>query len=111
MLHLGWLVRIHVEEVCHGRLHNALGLIIWCHPHRAPEDLQKATVPIFLDVMQGGEAGINEGFQVVADGIAPMPVSNPEVAGRILSEALEALAVGLVIDLLPEGEQPEDSSL
>src|SRR5262249_44811609 len=63
-------------------------------------------IPVFSDVMQRGESGVDEGLQIGADRFATLPIRNAEVAHRILREAVETLAEGFVVNLLPHIEKP-----
>src|SRR5271155_4241591 len=56
--------------------------------------------------MMRRETGIDKRAQVFSDGLASMPISNTEVTDRIFGEAIKALTEGLVVDLLPECQQP-----
>src|ERR1700722_16608187 len=103
---LGGILLVHVEEVRHHRFHDRLATVIRFHGNDAAEDLKRPTVPIFKDVMMRRETGIDEGAQILSDGLASMPVSNTEVTDSVLGKAIEPFTKGLVVDLLPERQEP-----
>jgi hypothetical protein len=103
---LVWVLLVHVEKVCHHRLHYWFAFVIRGHRDRTAKYLQHAGVPVFNDVVQGGKAGIDEGTQILADLLAPMPVRDSKIEGCVLGKTVEAFAEGFVINFLPEREQP-----
>ena len=98
----GWVILVHVEEVSHGRFHNALAGVVWSHGHDSPKDLERPAIPILHHVMMRGKARVDEYFQVLPDRFASMPIGNAEIANCIFRKAVEAFAEGLVIDFFPE---------
>ena len=90
----------------HGRPHGGLALVVRRHRDDAAKDFERATIPVFDYIVMSGEAGIDERAQILADRLAPVPIGNAEVTDGILREAVEAFTEGLVVDLLPEGQQP-----
>ena len=52
---------IHVEKVRHHGLYYWFVFVMRRHRNRTAKHLQRATVPVFDNVMQGGKSGINEG--------------------------------------------------
>ena len=75
MLHLGGIDFVHVEEVRHGGVCDRTA-IDWRHGHCASEHLERSAVPIFLHLVQGGEAGIDESLQIGPDRLATVPVGD-----------------------------------
>ena len=61
MADLAWVFVIHVKEVRHHGLHHRFRFVIRRHRNRTAKYLQRATVPVFDDLVQGGKAGIDEG--------------------------------------------------
>ena len=68
--HLGVVLLIHVKEMGHRGMHRRPRLVVGRHIHDAAEHFQEAGIPVFGDVMQRGEAGIDEGLQIGADRFA-----------------------------------------
>ncbi len=87
MADLGGIGLIHVEEVRHHRLHDWLASVIRRHRYEAAKNLERPTVPVFGDVVKGGEAGVDESAQVLTDRLAAFPVSDAEIAPGIFDEA------------------------
>ena len=58
---LAWIVLVHVEKVGHHRLHYRFALVIRGHRNRTAKYLQRATIPVLDNIVQGGKAGIDEG--------------------------------------------------
>src|SRR6516225_8902085 len=56
-----WVFLIHVKEVRHHWLHHRFAFVIRRHRNRTAKYLQRAAVPVFDDMVQGGKAGIDEG--------------------------------------------------
>jgi hypothetical protein len=98
----GGILLVHVEEVRHHRFHDRLTAVIRLHGDDAAEDLEPAAVPVFEDVVMGCETRIDEGAQVLADGLASMPIGNTEVTDGIFGKSIEPFTKGLVVNLLPE---------
>ncbi len=71
LLHLREMRRVHVEEMRHGRENRRVAAIIQRRPHRAPEDLEGAAIPILGRLMQRGEAGVDDGAEIGADRLPP----------------------------------------
>ena len=103
---LGVVGIVHVEEVRHHRLHRRLAAIIRRHRDDAAEHLERSAIQVLHNIVPRGEAGIDEGAQVLPDRLASVPVGDTEIADGVVGEAVETLAEGLVVDLLPEIEQP-----
>src|SRR5215469_661588 len=97
---------VHVKKVRHHRLHYWFAFVIRGHRNGTAKYLQRASVPVFDNLVQGGKAGINEGTQILANLLASMPIRNAKVASRVFGKAVEALAECLVINFLPERKQP-----
>src|SRR3974377_1711148 len=102
--HLAWVFLIHVEEMCHHRLHHWLGFVVRGHRNRTAEDLQRTPIPILDDIVQGGKSGIDEGTQIFANLFASVPSRNAQIASRVLGKTIETLAERFVINFLPERE-------
>ena len=58
---LAWVFLIHVEKVRHHRFHYWFAFVIRRHRNRTAKYFQRATVPVFDNIVQGGKTGINEG--------------------------------------------------
>lgn len=82
------------------------GAVVRCHVDDAAKNLQEARIPELSDVMKGGEARIDESFQVCTNCLTALPVRYAQVAHGILGETIEALPEGLVVDFLPHIEKP-----
>src|SRR5215469_5853205 len=104
--HLRLVLFIHVEEMGHRGMNRRPRPVIRCHIHDTAEHLQEACIPIFGDMMQRVEPGIDEGLEARANRFATLPIRNAKIADRILHEAVEALAEGFVVNLLPHLEKP-----
>src|SRR5271156_2954393 len=90
----------------HHRFHNRLAVVIRLHGDDAAEDLERTAIPIFEDVVMRRETRIDEGAQILADGLASMPISNTEVTDGVLGKAIESFTESLVVNFLPESQQP-----
>jgi len=90
----------------HGGMNRRPRPIIGCHINHTAEHFQEACIPIFGDVMQRGEPGIDEGLEVGTDRFATLPIRNAEIADRILRETVEALPEGLVVNLAELSRYP-----
>src|SRR6185369_2943105 len=77
---------IHVEKMRHHRLDDRFAFIVWRHRNRTAKYLQRATVPVFDNFVQGCEAVIDEGTQVIADLLASMPIRDAKIANRVLGK-------------------------
>src|ERR1700676_3460103 len=97
MTNLGGIFLVHVEEVRHHRFDDRLAAIIRLHGDDAAEDLKLPAVPVFEDVVMGCETRIDEGAQILADGLASVPISNAEVTDGILGKAIEPFTKSLVV--------------
>src|SRR5215469_3881339 len=97
---------VHVEKVRHHRLHYRFAFVMRGHRNRTAKYLQRASVPVFDNLVQGGKAGIDEGTQILANLLASVPIRDAKVASSVLGKAVEALAECFVINFLPEREQP-----
>jgi hypothetical protein len=82
------LMSLGVKEMRHDRFHNRLAAVVRFHSHDAAKDLKRFSVPVFEDVVVCGKTGIDEGTQILADGLASMPVSNTEVTDSVLGKAI-----------------------
>ena len=60
------------------------------HSDDAAEDLEGAAVPVFRDVVVGGEASIDEGAEVFTDDVTAVPLGDAEAAGCVFREAVKA---------------------
>src|ERR1700691_1034852 len=89
--HFGGILFVHVEKVGHHRLHNRLATVIRLHGDDSAEDLEQSTIPVFEDVVMRRDTGSNERAQVLADGLASVPVSNTEGCNGIIGKAIESL--------------------
>ena len=102
--HLGGILFVHVKEMGHDRFHNWLAAVIRLHGDNAAEDLEQTAIPVFEDVVMGRETRIDEGAQILADGLASMPISNTKVTDSVFGKAIESFTEGLVINFLPESQ-------
>jgi hypothetical protein len=84
----------------------SFGFIIRRHRNRTAEYLQRATVPVFDNIVQGGKTRIDEGAEILANLLASMPIRDAKVASRVFGETVKAFAERFVINFLPESEQP-----
>src|SRR5260221_2040460 len=84
---LAWVLVIHVEEVRHHRLYDRFVFVIRRHLNRTAKDLQRATVPVLDDIVQGGKARIDEGPEILANLLAPVPIRNAKIASRVFGKA------------------------
>ncbi len=97
MADLGGIGLIHVEEVRHHRLHDRLAGVIRRHRYDAAENLERPTVPVFGDVVKGGETRVDESAQVLTDRLPAFPIGYAEVALSILDEAVKTFAERFVV--------------
>src|SRR5215467_9568919 len=104
--HLGVVLLSHVKKMGHRGMQRWTRPVVWRHIHDAAEHFQETAIPVFGNVMQRGEAGVDEGLQIGADRFATLPIRNAEIADSILREAVEAVPEGLVVNLLPHVEEP-----
>jgi hypothetical protein len=107
----GWISFIHVEEMRHNRRNDRFALVIRRHRDNAAEDFKRSAVPVLTHIVQGSEAGVDEGAQIFADLFAPIPFCDTEPASGIFGEAIEASPEGFIIDLFPEGKQPRGGAV
>jgi hypothetical protein len=103
---LGGIGLIHVEEVRHYRLQDRLAGVIRRHRYGAAENLERPAVPVFADVVKGGEPGVDESAQVLTDRLPAFPIGYAQVARGMLDEAVKTFAERFVIDFLPESQKP-----
>ena len=76
------------------------------HPNLAVENFESWAVPVLDDVMMCGKTFIYKGAQIFPDHLASMPISDAQVAHRILGKAVKALAESFVINFFPHGQKP-----
>jgi len=102
----GWVLVIHVEEVSHHRFDDRLTLIVRRHVHDPSKHFERTAIPVLDNIVMCGESGVYESPETLADFFSPLPHGDAKVSLSIFFEAVEALSEGLVIDLLPECQQP-----
>jgi hypothetical protein len=88
--HLRLVLFTHVEETGrHRGMNRRPRPIIGCHIHDTSEHFQEACIPIFGNVMERGEPGIDECLKVAANRFATLPIRYAEIANHILREAVK----------------------
>src|ERR1700722_9532942 len=97
---------VHVKEMAHRRSHKFHVGLVEFHPNFAVKNFKHRALPILNDIVMGGKARVDEGAQVLADRLASVPISHPQVADSVLGKAIEAFAECLVINLFPHRQEP-----
>jgi len=95
-----------VKKVRHDGPDYRLASVIGRHRHDAAKDLDRASVPEFGHIVQRCKSRIDEGPQVPADCLAPVPLCHAEAADGVFREAVKTAPKGFVVDFLPEIQKP-----
>src|ERR1700734_3019116 len=73
----GGIGLVHVKEVGHHRPDHPLAAVVRRHGDNASKDLDRAAVPIFGDVVKGGETRVDEGPEILRITSRPFHSATP----------------------------------